>query len=50
MNCGVCLEPSSSLKVTVWDSLDWGMQTLRSAIIDLHRGLVFVIQPEYSSM
>jgi hypothetical protein len=29
---GVCLEPSSALKVTVWGNLDWGMQTLRSAL------------------
>jgi hypothetical protein len=29
---GVCLEPSSELKVTVWGNLDWGMQTLRSAL------------------
>jgi hypothetical protein len=35
MNCGVCLEPSSVLKVTVWGNLDWGMQTLRRAFIAL---------------
>jgi hypothetical protein len=35
MNCGVCLEPSSALKVTVWGNLDWGMQTLRSAFTAL---------------
>jgi hypothetical protein len=29
---GVCLELSSALKVTVWGNLDWGMQTLRSAL------------------
>jgi hypothetical protein len=34
-NCRVCLEPSSALKVTVWGNLDWGMRTLRSAIIAL---------------
>jgi hypothetical protein len=32
---GVCLEPSSALKVTVWGNLDWGMQTLRSAFTAL---------------
>jgi hypothetical protein len=50
MNCGVCLEPSSALKVIVWGYLDWGMQTLRSAFIALCNELVFVIQPEYSSV
>jgi hypothetical protein len=35
MNCGVCLEPSSALKVTVWGYLVWGMRTLRSAFIAL---------------
>jgi hypothetical protein len=35
MNYGVCLEPSSALKVTVWGNLDWGMQTLRSAFTAL---------------
>jgi hypothetical protein len=29
---GVCLELSSALKVIVWGNLDWGMQTLRSAL------------------
>jgi hypothetical protein len=29
---GVCLESSSALKVIVWGNLDWGMQTLRSAL------------------
>jgi hypothetical protein len=29
---GVCLEPSSALKVIVWGNLDWGMRTLRSAL------------------
>jgi hypothetical protein len=29
---GVCLEPSSAVKVTAWGNLDWGMQTLRSAL------------------
>jgi hypothetical protein len=36
MNGGVCLEPSSALKVTVWGNLDWGMQTLRRAFIALY--------------
>jgi hypothetical protein len=44
---GVCLEPSSALKVTVWGNLDWGMQTLRSALYP-YAWLVFVIQPESS--
>jgi hypothetical protein len=35
MNCGVCLEPSSALKVIVWGNLDWGMQTLRRDFIAL---------------
>jgi hypothetical protein len=34
-NYGVCLEPSSALKVTLWGNLDWGIRTLRSAIIAL---------------
>jgi hypothetical protein len=34
-NCGVCLEPSSALKVTLWGNLDSGMRTLRSAFIAL---------------
>jgi hypothetical protein len=29
---GVCLKPSSAFKVTVWGNLDWGMQTLSSAL------------------
>jgi hypothetical protein len=29
---GICLEPSSALKVTVWGNQDWGMRTLRSAL------------------
>jgi hypothetical protein len=36
MNCGVCLEPSSALKVIVWGNLDWGMQTVRRDFIALH--------------
>jgi hypothetical protein len=35
MNCGVCLEQSSALKVTVWGYLVSRMQTLSSAFTAL---------------
>jgi hypothetical protein len=29
---GICLEPSSALRVTVWGNIYWGRQTLRSSL------------------